>query len=58
MLIRNKVTGQKITTTLHEWETAICAKGYSDKYEILEDGKPIELKKLRVDLIEKKTKKK
>ena len=58
MLVRNKVTGQTITTSLHEWETVICAGGLSDKYEIVEDGKPIELKKLRVEIIDKKTKKK
>jgi hypothetical protein len=58
MVVRNKATGQKITTSMHEWETNIVAKGNDHKYEIIEDGKPIELKKLRVELIEKKTKKK
>jgi hypothetical protein len=58
MVVRNKATGQKITTSTHEWETNIVAKGNDHKYEIIEDGKPIELKKLRVELIEKKTKKK
>lgn len=56
MIIQNKKTGQKFTTNMNEWENTIVAKGLANKYEIVEDDKPIEIRKLSVALVKKKEK--
>jgi hypothetical protein len=57
MKIKNKKTGQVFPTTKDVWENTIVGKGFGDKYDVVEDDKPIELKQLSVELINKKKKK-
>ena len=56
MLIRNKKTNVTFTTNMNEWENVIVANGNAEKYEILEDDKPIEIRKLSVEVVKKKEK--
>lgn len=53
MIIKNKKTDQKFPCTQEEYEN-IVAKGLSGKYEIVEDSKPVELKRLSVEVHKKK----
>jgi hypothetical protein len=56
MIIKNKITGKTFNTTMDYWENNLVAKGLSEKYEIVEDDAPIEIKQLSIEI--KKQKKK
>lgn len=45
--VKNKKTGKTFDTSTEEWESTIASKGLAYKYEIVEDGAPIEIKTMR-----------
>lgn len=56
MWIRNKKHGGKFEVSPSDFETKIVAKGLAEKYEIIEDSKPVELKRLSVEVHKRKNK--
>jgi len=46
MKIANK-KGAEFDLTLEEWQVSIVDKGNADKYRIIEDDAPVEIKQMR-----------
>lgn len=53
MKIRNRRTGVEYETTKAEYDRLIGSEGISHKYEVLDDGAPFEVKKMREKKLEK-----
>lgn len=47
--IRNKKSGREFETTREEYDRLIANEGQSHKYEILDDGTPFEIKRMKAE---------
>lgn len=51
MIVKNNITGQQFETTTEVWNNIIVNK---EKYTVIEDDKPIEIKQLSVEVTKRK----
>lgn len=56
MVLKLLKTGRDIIVTQDDYDNLIVAKGHAHKYRIVEDDAPIEVKQMRKEKFEKKSK--